>query len=151
MAHILIIDDDDIGAELAVNVLLDAGHAAGWVPDAETAMDLFERRLPDLVLLDQNMPGENGTALLRRLRNSPKYYDLPVIMLTGAQGHEEEQIARFSGAQDYIRKPLNPKMLLYRINLLLKANQHTSTHRTIGQRIGTENDVQQRNPPVRMI
>ena len=57
MPHILIVDDDEIVAELAANALMDAGYAAGWVSDAEQAMKLLEWRRPDLVLLDQNMPG----------------------------------------------------------------------------------------------
>lgn len=151
MAHILIVDDDDIAAEITAHILMDAGHASGWVCDTRTAIKVIEKRRPDLVLLDQNLPGENGTVLLRRLRNSPKYYDLPVIMLTGAVGVREEQIARYSGAQDYIRKPFGAKMLLFRINQVLKINGSSAARRTIGQRIGTEPETAPVMQPLRMI
>ena len=151
MAHILIVDDDDISAEITAHILMDAGHASGWVCDTSAAIKVVEKRRPDLVLLDQNLPGENGTVLLRRLRNSPKYYDLPVIMLTGAVGMREEQIARYSGAEDYIRKPFGTKMLLFRINQVLKTSGSFAVRRTIGQRMGTEQDAGPVTPPLRMV
>ena len=134
MAYILIVDDDDIVAEHAAEVLMDAGHAAGWVGDAEAAFELLAKRRPDLVLLDQNMPGENGTSLLRRLRNSPQFYDLPIVMLTGVTGFEEEQIAYHCGAQDYIRKPFGAATLVFRVNQILKAR--AERHVSLEERLG---------------
>ncbi|WP_340586257.1 response regulator [Erythrobacter alti] len=123
MAHILVVDDDDIVAEHAAQVLLNAGMACGWVCDTRSAMEVLAKRRPDLILLDQNMPGENGTTLLRRLRNSSRYYDIPVIMLTGVQGVREEHIAYYNGAQDYIRKPFSEKMLVYRVRQALRSRE----------------------------
>ncbi len=120
MAHILVVDDDDIVAELATRILIDAGYACGYVCDARAALEVLSRRKPDLILLDQNLPGENGTALLRRMRGSPLLYDIPVIMLTGLQGEREERIAYYCGAQDYIRKPFTEKMLVHRVRQMLR-------------------------------
>lgn len=123
MAYILVVDDDDIVAEHAARVLLDAGMACGFVSDAETAWQLLKHRRPDLILLDHNMPGENGGSLLRRIRTSPDLYDVPVIMLTGIQEVKQEQIAYYNGAQDYIRKPFSPRMLVYRVREVLRARE----------------------------
>ncbi|WP_052761728.1 response regulator transcription factor [Aurantiacibacter luteus] len=123
MAYILVVDDDDIVAEHAARVLIDAGHACGWVSDAKAAMDLLRKRRPDVILLDHNMPGENGGSMLRRLRASPSLYDIPVIMLTGIQDVKQEQIAYYDGAQDYIRKPFSEKMLVYRIRQVLASRE----------------------------
>ena len=123
MAYILVVDDDDIVAEHAANVLADAGHACGWVSTAEEAMQLLASRTPDLILLDQNMPGDNGSTMLRRLRSSQQHYNIPVIMFTGVQGVKEEQIAYYNGAQDYIRKPFTEKMLVYRVREVLDARK----------------------------
>ena len=123
MAYILVVDDDDIIAEHAANVLSDDGHACGWVDSAETAMELLAKRKPDLILLDHNMPGANGGSMLRKLRTSPRLYDVPVIMFTGVQGIREEQIAYYNGAQDYIRKPFSEKMLIYRVRQVLAARK----------------------------
>lgn len=133
MAYILVVDDDDIVAEHAANVLTDAGHACGWVDSNKAAMDLLVKRRPNLILLDQNMPQENGTALLRRLRNSPRLYDIPVIMLTGITGIKEEQIAYYHGAQDYIRKPFSERMLIFRVEQVLKSRQPHKARRQRGK------------------
>jgi len=131
MAHIMIVDDDEIVAELASEVLIADGHACGWVTDAAAAEKLLSWRRPDLMLLDDNMPGESGTTLLRRLRLSPEFYDLPVIMFTAACGTSDEQRARHAGAQDYIRKPMNPKFLVWRVNETLKSRANRPKHRKL--------------------
>ena len=150
MAYILVVDDDDIVAEYAAGILMNAGHACGWVGDAEAAMDVLGQRRPDLVLLDHDMPGESGVALLRRMRNSPRLYDLPVAMFTGSVGAEEEQIARYSGAQDYIRKPFVAEMLVLRVEAILKKRQSKPRHRTLAQNVGVEQAPIALNP-VRMV
>ena len=123
MAYILVVDDDDIVAEHAARVLIDAGHACGFVSDAAEAMMLLRRRRPDLILLDHNMPGENGGSLLRRLRSSPLFYDIPVIMFTGIQSEKQEEIAYYAGAQDYIRKPFKEQMLVFRVEQALRSRE----------------------------
>ena len=131
MAHILIVDDDEIVAELASEILINQGHACGWVTDAAAAEKLLSWRRPDLLLLDQNMPGDTSNTLLRRLRQSPKFYDLPVIMFTAVTGAEEESQAYYNGAQDYIRKPVNPKFLVWRVNQALRARAERPKHREL--------------------
>ncbi|MBV7259715.1 response regulator [Erythrobacter crassostreae] len=115
MAHILIADDDELVAEMASDILIDAGHACGWVTNGEDAWALMQQRRPDLLLLDQDMPGISGVSLLRKLRGSAKFYDLPVIMFTAMQGEIDESRAIYAGAQDYVRKPFTPLMLTSRI------------------------------------
>ncbi|WAT18599.1 response regulator [Aurantiacibacter sp. MUD11] len=131
MAHILVVDDDDILAANAARILIGAGHVCGWVCDAKEAVATITKSRPDLVLLDQNMPGENGSTLLRRLRNSPRYYDLPIAMLTGVTGLKEEQVAYYNGAQDYIRKPFSEKMLVFRVNQVLKTQEGRPRHQPL--------------------
>lgn len=138
MAHILVVDDDERLAEHAAQVLIDAGHACGWVGDAAAAMRVITRRRPDLLLMEENLPGESGTTLLRRLRTSAKLYDLPVIMLTSAAGFKEEQIAYYNGVQDYIRKPFSELMLQFRVKELLDARGDRPPHRPLGERLGVQ-------------
>lgn len=132
MAHILIVDDDDILAEYVANILMDAGHGCGWVNSNKEAMRLLDKRRPDLILLDQSMPEENGTSLLRRLKISPRFYDIPVIMLTSVSGIREEQIAYYHGVQDYLRKPVSEKLLLLRVRQLLRARAPNAAGGTLG-------------------
>ncbi|MEL7519284.1 MAG: response regulator [Pseudomonadota bacterium] len=119
MARILIADDDELIAALASEALIDVGHACGWVTTADEAWEVAHKRRPDLLLLDQDMPGTSGVSLLRKLRSSPQFYDLPVIMFTAMIGTQDEAQAIYAGAQDYIRKPLDPAYLITRVARLL--------------------------------
>ncbi len=128
MAYILIADDDELVAELASQVLIDAGHACGWVTSGEDAWDLLQRRRPDVMLLDQDMPGMTGVTLLRKLRGSPDLYDLPVIMFTAMSGAEDETQAIYAGAQDFVRKPFDPSGLTSRVQRLLSKRKDAPRH-----------------------
>ncbi len=114
MARILIADDDELIAELASEVLIDAGHACGWVTSAETAWQCVRRKRPDILLLDQVFPA-NPPTLLRRLCLFSPAGDLPVIMFTALSGDEDEAQVIFAGAQDFIRKPFDPAVLVRRV------------------------------------
>jgi two-component system, OmpR family, phosphate regulon response regulator PhoB len=115
MARILIADDDELIAELAAEVLFDAGYACGWVTSAEEAWTAIQRKRPDILLLDHSLPGKSGMTMLRDLRRSAQFYDLPVIMFTSMRGTEDEAQAIFAGAQDFVRKPFDPIWLKRRI------------------------------------
>lgn len=128
MAHILIADDDEIVAELASDILMDAGHACGWVTDGRKLMDLIAWKRPDLILLDQEMPELTGNQVLRMLRTSERYYDIPVIMFTAKSGAQDEMQAIYAGAQDYIRKPFEPELLLWHVNKALRIRAERPQH-----------------------
>jgi two-component system, OmpR family, phosphate regulon response regulator PhoB len=115
MARILIADDDEFTASTVAGVLIDAGLACGWVTSAEECLAVMRFKRPDLLLLDQTFPGMSGITLLRQLRRSPRFYDLPVIMLTGMTGREDEAQAIYAGAQDFIRKPADPVWLVRKV------------------------------------
>jgi DNA-binding response OmpR family regulator len=119
MARIIIADDDEIIGEIARDALIAAGHGAGLVPDGAEALAVIKARRPDLVVLDCNMPGLSGVLLVQELRKIPALADLPVLMLTGRQGQRDEEIARFAGADDYMKKPFDPDELVFRVEQLL--------------------------------
>ena len=128
MAYILIADDDELIAELTSQVLIDAGHACGWVTSGEDCWTLLQRRRPDVLLLDQCMPGISGVSLLRKLRQSAEFYDLPVIMFTAMTGAEDESQAIYAGAQDFVRKPFDPRGLKNRIQRVLSKRRDQPRH-----------------------
>ena len=128
MTRILIADDDELIAELASEVLIDAGHACGWVTDAAAAWTCIQRRRPDILLLDQSMPGESGLTLLRRLRQSPRFYDLPVIMFTAMTGEQDHLQAIYAGAQDFLSKPFEPQALVARVDRIIKLRAGRPRH-----------------------
>jgi DNA-binding response OmpR family regulator len=128
MARILIADDDELIAELASEVLIDAGHACGWVTSAEAAWACLKRKRPDILLLDHAMPGETGTTLLRRLRQSDSFYDLPVIMFTAMSGEQDEVQAIYAGANDFLSKPFDPATLIARVGRQLRLRAGRPRH-----------------------
>ncbi|MEL7189836.1 MAG: response regulator [Pseudomonadota bacterium] len=154
MARILIADDDELVAELASQVLIDAGHACGWVTSAEDTLALLVRKRPDVLLLDQDMPGMSGITLLRQLRGSPEFYDLPVIMFTAMTGLDDETQAIYAGAQDYIRKPFDAAGLKSRVARLLAKRgskpQHTDLKTYLEQSSGMV-DPQSRQSNFRLL
>lgn len=135
LPHILIVDDDEIIAELACQLLMDAGYACGWVGDGEKALELLQWRRPDLLLLDQDMPGLSGSQVLRSLRSSAENYDLPVIMFTGISGVEDENQAYFNGAQAYVRKPFEPAALLSKVEEILRPRSDKPRHRELTEHL----------------
>ena len=119
MARIIIADDDEIVGEIARDALIAAGHGAGLVLDGDNALKIIKARKPDLVILDCNMPGLAGVLLVQELRKSQEFANLPVMMLTGRQGQRDEELARFAGANDYMKKPFDPDELVFRVEQLL--------------------------------
>ena len=128
MAHILIVDDDELIADMASQILISSGHACGWVTDGSSALDLLKKRRPDLLLLDQDMPGMSGAQVLREIRGSRMLYDLPVIMFTAVSGAADEAQARYAGAQDYIRKPFDPMFMMLKVRQVLAARAERPQH-----------------------
>lgn len=131
MAHILIIDDDVIIAEVASQALINAGHACGWVTSGEAAFKVLKHRHPDLILLDQSMPGMSGTEVLRKLRASPRFYDLPVIMFSAIAAQGDIERAHYAGATDFISKPFKPQQLVLQIEDMLQARARRVKHKSL--------------------
>ena len=128
MAFILVVDDDELVSDVAAEALMAGGHVCGRVPDVDSARALLHCRRPDLLVLDQDMPGTTGASFLRELRSSPDTWDLPVMMLTRVDGVADETIARNAGAQDYMRKPFDRDWLLWRVDQLLETHPRTAVN-----------------------
>ena len=146
MAHILVVDDDELIAELASEILLAAGHACGWVTSGEEALKLLAWKRPDLVLLDQDMPGMSGAQVLRQIRASAQLYDLPVIMFTAISGARDEEQALYNGAQDYIRKPFDSQFMLLKIKQVLAARAEGPRHKDLRRLLEEASGVSSPDP-----
>lgn len=117
MKKILIVEDDkSICLELK-ELLSNAGYEAEILEDFKNATDYILNNIPDLILLDINIPYLNGEALLQNIR---KKSNVPVIMVTSKNTEVDEVISITYGADDYITKPYNPTILLLRINAIFK-------------------------------
>jgi DNA-binding response OmpR family regulator len=126
VARIIIADDDEIVGEIARDALVANGHGAGLVKDGAEALRVVKARRPDLLVLDCNMPGKTGVLVLRELRNMPEFCDLPVMMLTARRGAQDVELAMFSGADDYMKKPFDPDEFVFRVEELLARKQRKS-------------------------
>ncbi|WP_157137048.1 response regulator transcription factor [Sphingomonas sp. PAMC 26617] len=128
MARIIIADDDEIVGEVACDALIAAGHGAGLLANGTDALNVIKNRKPDLVILDCNMPGLNGLLVLREMRNSIALNHIPVLVLTGRRGNSDEELARFEGADDYMRKPFDPDELVFRVEQMLAKHNRKPAH-----------------------
>ena len=119
---ILVADDDATSRRLLVRTLSTAGFSCRETSDGIETLKLAETQVPDLVLLDFDMPGLNGAEVLKRLRASddPDVADLPAIMLTGHGGEESEVRCLEAGANDFVTKPINAAVLRARIETQLR-------------------------------
>jgi len=125
--HILIVEDEEDIAELLEYNLERHGYVAESVGTGEDGLNLTREAKPHLVLLDLMLPGLSGLKVCRELKADPATAGIPIIMLT-AKGEEEDIIAGFeAGADDYVTKPFRPKVLLARIQAVLRRGPSRTT------------------------
>lgn len=115
--RVLIVDDDVELAGLLRFALEQAGYEVYAAYDGNQALERFESVAPELVVLDVNLPGRDGYAVLAELRRRS---DLPVLMLTVRASEDDEVRGLDLGADDYLRKPFSPRALLARMRALLR-------------------------------
>lgn len=112
---VLIADDDPMTRTLVRGSLEQMGFEVDEAADGAEAIEIFQKRKPDLILLDIKMPVLDGLAALKQLRNLPDGKNLPIIMLTGLADSSSARKAAAAGATDYITKPINWRLLGQRI------------------------------------
>jgi two-component system, sensor histidine kinase and response regulator len=117
--RILIVEDDHASREL-LRVMLGYNHQVQTAHNGETALKLLREQPFDLVLLDIMMAGINGLEVLRILRQDAATRDLPVILVSALSDSEVIVEGLEAGASDYIKKPIDPSVLLARVKTQLK-------------------------------
>ncbi len=117
--HILVVDDDPMMLKLIKEHLCEDYDVATAV-NGKIALKFLERRMTDLILLDYEMPTENGPAILEKLRAAENTKDIPVIFLTGVKERGKIQTALSLKPQGYLLKPLDHKKLLDAINKIFQ-------------------------------
>jgi DNA-binding response OmpR family regulator len=115
--NILIVDDDVELVGLLSFALETAGYAVTRAFEGDEALARLRETKPDLVILDVNLPGQDGFGVLAELR---KFSQVPVIMLTVRSTEEDEVQGLDLGADDYLRKPFSPRALLARVRSHLR-------------------------------
>ncbi len=114
---ILVADDENRLRKLVKDFLSKEKYDVIEASDGEQALDLFYKKNPDLVILDVMMPKYTGIEVCKEIRESSS---VPIIILT-AKGSESDELVGFSsGADEYVSKPFSPKILVARVNALLR-------------------------------
>ena len=118
--NILVVEDDlDIRELISFN-LQNEGHQIFEAKDGEAGIDKAREKLPDLILLDLMLPGIQGLDVCRVIKSDQETKETPIIMVT-ALGQEEDIVKGLeTGADDYITKPFSIKVLIARVNAVLK-------------------------------
>lgn len=121
--RILIVEDDERLATLTKDYLESNGLQVSVEGDGSRAIERIKNEQPDLVVLDLMLPGEDGLAVCRIVR---PYYKGPILMLTARTEDLDQVLGLEMGADDYVAKPVRPRVLLARIRALLRRVRDTT-------------------------
>jgi len=124
MSKILLVEDDERLASLVQTFLQQHGFDVRLVSNGLAVEATCREFQPDLVVLDLMLPGLDGFAVCRALR---PWYKEPILMLTAKQSDIDQVLGLERGADDYVIKPVEPRVLLARIHALLRRSQPIST------------------------
>ncbi len=120
------VEDDSTIRDMEIYTLEQTGFTACGFADGMALFDALKDEIPDLIILDIMLPGEDGITILKKLRSEEKYKDIPVIMAT-AKGTEMDKISGLNlGADDYLVKPFGIMEMVARINAVLRRTSKSS-------------------------
>ena len=126
--HVLVVDDETDILELLRYNLKKEGYRVTTVATGEAALRCIDNVRPDLVVLDLMLPAVDGLSVCRRLKSNADTQDIPIVMLT-ARGEEADIVRGLeAGADDYITKPFSPRVLLARMQAVLRRAPKNSTN-----------------------
>jgi CheY-like chemotaxis protein len=115
MAHILLVEDNEMNRDMLSRRLERKGHAVTCAVDGQQGLDLARSVKPDLILMDMSLPVLDGWEATRQLKADPATRAIPVIALTAHAMSSDEQKARAAGCDDFDTKPVELPRLLAKI------------------------------------
>ena len=118
--HVLVVDDDPDVRELLNDYLSEHGYSVEQAEDGKTARQQLAKQVPNVVLLDIGLPGEDGLSIARYLR---EHYDIGIIIVSGAGETVDRIVGLEIGADDYVSKPFDPRELRARLKNVARRYQ----------------------------
>lgn len=128
MANILIVDDDPFSVKLIAKTLERCGHKSQGISDPHLVMETLKCNHFDAVILDVLMPGVTGWDLLQKMRETPWFQSLPVVMVSSLNDAQHRIRGIRLGADDFQVKPFVPEELVARLERLIKNRENESTY-----------------------
>lgn len=116
---VLIVDDDQFALLLIERLLVDAKYKVLKSADGKEALEIAQKEVPDIIIMDIMMPGLDGIAAVLKLRSEPTTKSIPIIVCTSVKENEDEMIAKNLGVVDYVRKSPDMKDLVEKIEKAL--------------------------------
>jgi diguanylate cyclase (GGDEF)-like protein len=128
--RILIVDDDKISLRLLVG-LLKKDYIIEQAESGKQALEIIEKNLPDLILLDVMMPEMDGFQVIHKLKSKERTQNIPVIFITALHSFRSEEAGLSLGAVDYIKKPFIPSIVQARVRNILTMVRHRKLLETL--------------------
>jgi len=123
MYRVMLVEDDARLAELVTEYLSGYEFAVELVTRGDAALDRFKELAPDVVVLDLMLPGLDGMVVCRQIRDQS---DVPILILTAREDSYDEVSGLEQGADDFVNKPVQPRVLLARLRALMRRTQAKS-------------------------
>jgi len=120
MADILVIDDDELMAQLVAAILEEEGHTLRLAENGQKGLEQVASQRPDLIVLDMNMPVMDGFEFARQLRSNPANRTIPVLASTAEDHTASYDAAYDAGCDGFLRKPWSKEELLARVGEFLR-------------------------------
>ncbi len=117
---ILVVDDEAPVRNLIRRILEAYGCAVREASEGAEGLRMFAEQAPDLVVLDLNMPVMGGLDMIQAVRSRQRFWNVPILILTAAEGAQSQELALESGADDYVSKPFEAQVLLARVRALFR-------------------------------
>lgn len=118
--RILVVDDEKLITTMLTDILEAHGYEVLQAFDGQEGLKLARAEQPDLIILDVMMPKLDGFKMARLLKFDRNFQHIPIIILTAKAGEQDLHTSKLSGADLYLVKPVDPKLLLEKIGSLLK-------------------------------
>jgi len=117
--YVLSVDDESLNQEIVLDLLED-DFEIKTASNGQECLEMVEKEIPQLILLDVNMPVLNGLETCKKLKANDKFKNIPIIFVSALASAKEIEMGNEAGADDYITKPFDEDMLIARIYELIQ-------------------------------